>query len=132
LSDRYKGLLSADGSNNPRMCPLTMKFDAFNTFVADIKLAGGAFYYELYVLDGTHVSSLWSCEPTAKPEGTVSLHVDWGPCSHLICGDYEASAEFCNGRLVYYKRAGANMIIRFVTRMPQCNCMTSSYLSAIM
>jgi len=110
----YKGLLSPDGSNDPRMCPYTMQFEGFNTFVADVKLTAGCFYYELQVLDGTHVGDMWSREQFAKPEGTVSLHVDWGPSAHLICGDFEASAEFCNGRPVYYKRAGANVIIRYV------------------
>ncbi len=115
----YKGLLAPDGKGEPRMCPSTMKFDAFNTYVADVKLSGGAFYYELQVLDGSHVVSLWSCEPFAKPDGTISLHLECGPCAHLICGDYEPSAESCNGRLIYYKRSGANMIIRCAARWAQ-------------
>jgi hypothetical protein len=32
----YKGLLAPDGKGEPRMCPSTMKFDAFNTYVADV------------------------------------------------------------------------------------------------
>jgi hypothetical protein len=112
----YKGLLASQGTEDPRMCPFTMKFDGFNTYVANVKLRRGCFYYEVEVVDGTHVGSLWSLqrEQFTKPEGTVSLLFDWGVCAQLISGDYAVSTELCNGRPIYYKRAGANMIIRHV------------------
>ncbi len=110
----YKGLLTPDGDNDPRMCPFTMKFDGFNTYVANVKLDRGCVYYEVEVVDGTHVGSKWTGQHFTKPEGTVSLHADWGPCAHLISGDFTPSTELCNGRPVYYKRAGANMIIRYI------------------
>lgn len=110
----YDGLLVSNGDDDPRMCPLTMKFNGFNAFVANVKLSGGCFYYEVEVVDGTHITSLWSKQQLSKADGTISLHTDWSRCAQLICGDYAASSELCNGRPIYYKRAGANMIIRYV------------------
>ena len=110
----HEGLLVSNGDDDPRMCPFTMKFNGFNAFVANVKLSAGCFYYEVEVVDGTHMSSLWCTQQFSKAEGTISLHTDWSRCAHLICGDFAASTELCNGRPIYYKRAGANMIIRYV------------------
>jgi len=110
----YKGVFVSDGSSDPRLCPYTMHFDRFNTFVANVQLFGSRFYFEVQVVDATHISSTWRHPAFSKPEGCISLQLDVGPSAQLITGDFEESAELCNGRPVYYRRAGANMVMRHV------------------